>query len=82
MSFFKFLRDRADVLEAARPSKSNIKAERAASFVASSQPNSNRNFNNNCVICNQDHRLFECTRFISMNLEERNEFVSKYKPGL
>ncbi|KAH9644279.1 hypothetical protein HF086_003778 [Spodoptera exigua] len=77
--FFKFIRDRADVLEASRPSKLNIKAERAATFVASSQPHINRNFNNNCVICNQEHRLFECTRFISMSLDERNDVVSKYK---
>lgn len=77
--FFKFLRDRADVLETIKHNKSSIncKNEKAASLIASAQTSNNNRFN--CIICKQDHRLFECTRFISMNLEERNEVVSKNK---
>lgn len=71
--FFRFSRDRADVIESSRSSKlsGNNKNERTTNLIASAQVNSNRPLN--CVVCKQDHRLFECTKFISMSLTERKK---------
>ena len=79
--FFKFLRDRANILQSTKVNHVTVNCRREKttpnSFIASAQTSSHAKIN--CILCKQDHRLFECTKFISMSLQERNDLVSRNK---
>lgn len=71
--FFKFLRSRADFLETVKHNKPT-RMEKISSFVTSKS-----NSKSCCILCKNSHRLCECPSFISMNLDDRNKFVSQNK---
>lgn len=88
--FFNFLRQRATVLETVyaaktsnnQSSNNNNKVEnrhnfnRSKSFISSSLDSHPRGC---CLACKQDHKLYECNKFKSMSVEERNAKVFQWK---
>lgn len=49
------------------------------SFVASNKSQVKRNGSLCCIICNQNHKIYECSTFKAKGVEERIEDVKKYK---
>ncbi|XP_047997254.1 uncharacterized protein LOC125234877 [Leguminivora glycinivorella] len=79
--FKEFLRNRANVLETMFCSRSNeIKPvfkenKNTKSFVAAGEgPRIN-----SCLVCGQNHHVYQCSKFKSMSLEDRLVEVSKHK---
>lgn len=83
--FYKFLRNRADVLEtvySARVASINEKHSvlKTKSFIASTtseQPSAPSG--NECKSCNKSHKLIECPKFKSLSVDERYLQVSQWK---
>lgn len=79
--FNNFLRNRADILETAycgRSERSEYKPiqKPTKSFVASVEGPSKGRL---CIICNQDHFLYQCEKFQQMSLEGRISEVARLK---
>lgn len=108
--FYKFMTDRAEVLESLNRNKQDnslpkchIAGARSSSTTVSSQKrfgqnthtksfaasntklNKSKNTNTNssnaylCVICNDNHRIFDCPTFKAKGIDERMLDVNKYK---
>lgn len=99
-NFFKFLTDRADVLESLSRNKSDNVPSKAAQSNTRTNFNSNNNYkqtNNvtktfassnikpnksnifSCVICNENHKIYDCPTFKAMSIDSRLSEVNKYK---
>lgn len=91
--FNKFLTDRADILEtlhrnkvdrlktsgsSSRPTGSNFNSERAHTKSFTSLQNNSNNFKA-CVICNRDHKIYECEIFKRKNFDEKVSDVHRLK---
>lgn len=86
--FFNFLRQRATVLETVYATKSvnnnnnNTKVEkrnnfnRTKSFISSALDSPARV---SCLACKQNHKLYECNKFKSMSVDERNAKVYQWR---
>lgn len=79
--FYTFLRERANILETVNAGKSsivNVKNERryslnkTRSFISYSDPTLKHN---QCILCNQIHKLHECLKFKTLPVIERNSKV-------
>lgn len=77
-TFYKFLRNKADVLETVRQSKIAPKVEKFSHFVTSVDAPSGRQLPG-CVFCKQAHRLHQCPQFRSLDIDKRHEVVSRHK---
>lgn len=101
--FFKFLIDRADVLEAlSRNNRNDNNIPKApnnnnSNFKSNSSNNFRNNFNKpetsrtsatlansskfklSCVICDNDHKIYDCNTFKSKGIEEKMNDVKNYK---
>lgn len=80
--FYTFLRNRATVLETVQSGRSDKteprhqQIQRAKSFIASS---SDISVGNRCVCCKQTHKLYDCSMFKSLSIEERNRKVCQWR---
>ncbi|XP_047534361.1 uncharacterized protein LOC125069000 [Vanessa atalanta] len=90
--FNKFLKDRADILETYNHSKSRFDSlshpntnksnkghkggQTRGSFSAQLITQDNMK---NCVVCNGQHRIYDCSNFKSKSVVQRQELVSKFK---
>lgn len=82
--FYSFLRNRADILETAYCNRSDNRHEHkpnfqhnkpVRNFFAAVDPNTRHL----CVICNQGHLVYECSKFKELNYNDRMREVSRFK---
>lgn len=82
--FYSFLRNRADILETTyynrsdkqEHNKANLQNKPVRSFLAATDSNTGKY---KCVICNQQHFVYECPKFKQMNYDDRIREVNKLK---
>lgn len=93
--FYKFLIDRADVLESINRSKFDNPNYSKQSQSAPAAANTYKQYNNNtksfatmnfdkppvyaCIICSQNHKIYDCPNFKRMTVDERLTEATKYK---
>lgn len=81
--FFKFLRNRADVLETVSSTRPDFKNEKrhvvpkTKSFIASASDAPSTSYQ--CMSCKQNHRLVECPKFKSLSIDDRYTQVIQWK---
>ncbi|XP_046976646.1 uncharacterized protein LOC124542806 [Vanessa cardui] len=90
--FNKFLMDRADILENHSHSrskndhlshpitnKSNKSHQERQTKTFSTQIVSQNNISKNCLVCNGEHRIYECPNYKSKTILQRHELITKFK---
>lgn len=92
-NFYKFLTDRANVLESLgrniKPENNNSRpqvknsASSVKSFASTSKGSNNQNNRKpkifSCIICNERHRIYDCPTFKAKGVDERLTDVRNYK---
>ncbi|KAL0809214.1 hypothetical protein ABMA28_011436 [Loxostege sticticalis] len=79
--FYSFLRQRATVLETINAGRSHDshrserRLSRSKSFISSSCDSSS--VTDQCVTCKQNHKLYQCTKFKSLPIDQRIQTVSQ-----
>lgn len=92
--FFKFLKNRADVLEAFHKSKSDRPTNAKPTFKFPPNPAQQRQQSKallttstneskpnpiECIVCKDSHRIYDCSTFKSKSMDDRKIFVSNFK---
>lgn len=84
-----FLKDRADMLETLIVSHSRSSESKKANAVVvpkvhchvmnTAKPNTQRHFKKSCPMCNANHPLYSCQRFIDLSYDAKVKFVADNK---
>lgn len=74
--FTEFLQKRCRVLEAIEHNDGKKRHEKKAEKISRSYATT---VSSKCYLCQESHRIFECEKFLNMNVKERYEQVQKYK---
>ncbi|XP_028042418.1 uncharacterized protein LOC114252108, partial [Bombyx mandarina] len=82
--FYRFLRQRADILETVQSGSRAIQVNRSERFVSNKEPRHIKTFfssmpKKSCFMCNKNHRVYECDQFKNLSIEARQAEVSKRK---
>lgn len=81
---YEFLKNRADLLERLeinRSEKGHFSGQKSKGKTLFSSSNSNNSIDNlkKCLVCSGEHLVYQCEKFQSLSVSERNEQIRKLK---